>query len=112
MPATQKATSAKSKSVNGSAISTTENISLQMEELKGEISTITERLAKLGENAVAKGERVRIDGQEKAQDALDTAYLHALDIEQKASDTVREKPLQTIGLAIGLGFIAALAMRR
>lgn len=116
MPTAQKVTSTKSKHVNGASPAITDNITEQMDALKKDIATLTDRLSKLGETgmqtALATGERARIEGQEKAQDALDTAYLQILELEQKASKTVREKPVQTLGIAVGLGFLAALLMRR
>jgi ElaB/YqjD/DUF883 family membrane-anchored ribosome-binding protein len=52
------------------------------------------------------------DAQDRGSAALDAAQDAALSIEESLEDVIAQRPLATVGLAIGLGFLIGVTWRR
>jgi ElaB/YqjD/DUF883 family membrane-anchored ribosome-binding protein len=52
------------------------------------------------------------DAQDRGSAALDAAQDAALSIEESLEDVIAQRPLATLGLAIGLGFLIGVTWRR
>ncbi|MEM1375805.1 MAG: DUF883 C-terminal domain-containing protein [Pseudomonadota bacterium] len=116
MPIGSKAsTSAKSK-INGAVDADANDINEQIEELKTQMASIVEHIGALGQSskrkATVKGEKFLADGEEQVREMVDDAYLHLLELETKAGRAVRKNPVQTLGIAAGIGFLAGFLLRR
>ncbi|WP_137156730.1 DUF883 family protein [Rhizobium sp. FKL33] len=95
---------------------TVEDLEAQIGDLKRDIAELTKSLAAFG---AAKAETYR-DGAERIaadaaaasrrafNDAREEAYSFGRDVE----DEIRARPFQAVGLALGLGYLAALITRR
>ena len=56
--------------------------------------------------------RFRADLSERGSAAMDAAQDAATSIEETLEDLIHERPLATVGLALGLGFLIGAAWRR
>lgn len=116
MATASKAETTNASAPNGIGAFKDEDLNAQLQELKSDIASITDRLSLIGKTGVQKaayeGEKAKLEGQEKIQDLADDAYLQFLELEKKASTAVRRNPIQTLGIAAGIGFLAAALMRR
>jgi ElaB/YqjD/DUF883 family membrane-anchored ribosome-binding protein len=52
------------------------------------------------------------DAQDRGGAALDAAHDAALSLEESLEDVIAQRPLATVGLALGLGFLIGAAWRR
>ena len=52
------------------------------------------------------------DISERGSAAMDAAHDAALSIEETLEDVIAQRPLATVGLALGLGFLIGVAWRR
>jgi len=109
------ATMSKILSDKGSAPSM-EDLEDQITELRREISALTKNIAAFGS---AKVDDYRSDIESLAADAVSASLnaLHkakdeAVSLEETFEEQVRARPLQSIGIALGVGFLAALLTRR
>jgi len=82
-----------------------EDIEAQLAELRKEIASLTRNLAAYGS--------AKVDDTVSASiDAINAAKQEALSMEDAFEQQVRARPLQSIGIALGVGFVAALLTRR
>lgn len=85
------------------------DIGEQMTRLRDDLGALTKTVAEFGGNKVEKTGR---DLAKTSQDAIDTVRAEVSSIEHDIRQTIRDKPLQAIGIAVGIGFLASLLMRR
>jgi ElaB/YqjD/DUF883 family membrane-anchored ribosome-binding protein len=108
-------TSAKSGRENGAA-PTPEDLAADIEQLKADIAKLTEQLRETGQHTYGAARRAAAEGvdQLKAQGeaAIENLKASANDLEQQISDSVREKPLTSLAIAAGVGYLFALLARR
>ncbi|MAW88528.1 MAG: hypothetical protein CMJ42_18570 [Phyllobacteriaceae bacterium] len=111
--ATQRASSTSEKS-NGKV--TASDIEAQISQLKGDISNLARTIGDFGAD---KAGEARSNAAARADDAvlasrevLANARSELDRLEAVLRNEVRRKPIQTIGIAAGIGFLAALLMRR
>ena len=52
------------------------------------------------------------DAQDRGSAALDAAHDAALSIEESLEDVITQRPLATVGIALGIGFLIGAAWRR
>ena len=97
------------------ATATNENLEAQVAQLQNDLKTITQTLAKMGENKV---DEVKSNAQHQArtladrgQAALDSAQDEFEVIEKQVKDTIREKPLTAVATAVAAGFLLAVITR-
>lgn len=92
------------------------NVEAQLEALKEDVGKLAQALTEAGSDRVKE---VKANALQKSEYASETAQqtidrlrneMEALD--RKVSDQVREKPYQALGIAAGVGVLAALILRR
>jgi len=85
-------------------------------QLKADIEKLTKQLAKTGEHGVGTARRAAAEGVEQlraqGEAALGTLRGSAQDIEAQVVASVREKPVTSLAIAAGVGFLFALLARR
>ncbi|MGE0233183.1 MAG: YqjD family protein [Flavobacteriaceae bacterium] len=92
------------------------DIEAQLGQVRDDIAMLAKSIAALGAN---KKTALKADAQRRL-DNLGTAseeVLHSLNrqigaIEKEISGQVRDRPLTTLGIAAGVGFLLAMVMRR
>jgi ElaB/YqjD/DUF883 family membrane-anchored ribosome-binding protein len=84
--------------------------------LKDEVKTLGASLAETGsgeaKRALEKGEELAHDAVIKSRAALDLVSAELENYEAQLIKRVREKPIQSMGFAIGAGFILAYLLRK
>jgi len=93
-----------------------EDLEDQITELRREISALTKNIAAFGTAKVddykAGIDRLASDAMNASLNAFSTAKDEAISLEESFEEQVRARPLQAIGIAVGVGFLAALLTRR
>jgi ElaB/YqjD/DUF883 family membrane-anchored ribosome-binding protein len=88
----------------------------QIGELRKEIASLTKNIAAFGSGKVgdykAGIDRLASDAVNASLDAFNSAKSEAVSLEESFEEQVRARPLQSIGIAVGVGFLAALLTRR
>ena len=88
------------------------DLAKEIDGLRADLAALSDRFSKLTDagfrTAGEKGEEARLRG-EAAYSALSE---RASDLEHQAVDSIRRHPLQSLGIAAGIGFLAALMTRR
>lgn len=86
------------------------------EELEAQINALRKDFAKLIDSLGAAGEAKASAFTDKARDQAKNAYATAESevrrADQEISGFVRERPYAALGIAAGIGFLAALLARR
>ena len=84
--------------------------------LKNEVSNLGASLAATGgieaKHALEKGEELAHEAVVKSREALDYVSSELETLEAQLVKRVREKPIQSMGFAVGAGFILALLLRK
>ncbi len=94
-----------------------------MDDLRKELNALRKQVADLVGSAAADGQK---RARRMGKDALDTASVLARDgealasdvgrellrVERRAVETVRERPGQSLAVALGLGLVIAFLLRR
>ena len=108
-------TSTKSSKDNGAA-PTPEDLAAEIEQLKADIAKLAEQLQETGQHSYSAARRAAAEGvdQLKAQGeaAMESLRASANDFERQISDSVREKPMTSLAIAAGVGYLFALLARR
>jgi ElaB/YqjD/DUF883 family membrane-anchored ribosome-binding protein len=85
-------------------------------QLKADIEMLTKQLARTGEHGYGAARRVATEGVEQlrvqGEAAFETLRGNARDIEAQLLANVREKPVTSLAIAAGAGFLFALLARR
>ena len=92
-------------------------------DIEGELARVREDIASLARSVqsygTAKTDEVKAraskaggDIAEASQDALDRVRREFEDVERQLRGQIRRHPLQALGIAAGVGFLAAMLMRR
>jgi ElaB/YqjD/DUF883 family membrane-anchored ribosome-binding protein len=85
-------------------------------QLKADIDKLTKQLAKTGEHGYGTARRAATEGVEQlraqGEAAFDSLRSNAKDIEAQMMASVREKPVTSLAIAAGVGFLFALLARR
>ena len=94
----------------------TEELKAEIAKLRKELSDLAKHVAAIGDKSArtarqaagAKAEELRAQGEAAFQELRD----NALDYEKQVADAVREKPLTSLAIAAGVGYLFALIARR
>lgn len=91
-------------------------IEQNIERLRGDISTLAESITRYGTDKTGEyKDRANKAGKNIAnasQQTLDSLTEELNKLERSLTTQVREKPLQSLGIAAGIGFLIALLARR
>jgi len=95
---------------------TPEDLAAEIEQLKADIAKLTEQLRTTGAHSYGAARRAASEGVDQLWAQGEAAYeglrSKADDLEQQVMDSVREKPLTSLAIAAGVGFLFALLARR
>jgi ElaB/YqjD/DUF883 family membrane-anchored ribosome-binding protein len=106
---------------------TYERLEKDVAAVKNDISTLTEQItdalntftgtarkqARQGyKQARANVDSAMSDVQDRGSAALDAAQDAAYSIEETLEDVIQQRPLATVGIALGLGFLIGVTWRR
>lgn len=110
-----KTGSAKAAEASGPKL-TTSDMEAQIEALKAEIAGLRSHISASGERSFEALKTIATEGiqQAKAQGevAMQNLRDNADDIEAQVAAAVREKPVTSLAIAAGVGFLFALIARR
>lgn len=99
---------------SGSA--TQEELAKQIEQLRSDVAEITRTLGELGKGQVtelrSRAEQRAAEMRARGRAAVEDAAASARRVEHDAEDYVREKPLQALAIAAGLGLLVGWLTRR
>lgn len=84
------------------------SIEEQITHLRKDLGELTKTVAAFGSNQV---EKTGHDLAKTSQEALETVRAEVSSFEHEIRQTIRDKPLQAVGIAAGIGFIASLLTR-
>lgn len=92
------------------------DIETQIKDLRSEISALVSNLNKAGQEKIRHVKRRAAhfldDAREHGGDALQGAQQKFYDMQEELSDNIREKPMTSIAIAAGVGFVLAHLLRR
>ena len=95
---------------------TNADLEADIRQLKADIEKLTKQLAKTGEHGYGTARRAATEGVEQlraqGEAAFDNLRSNAKDIEAQMMASVREKPVTSLAIAAGVGFLFALLARR
>ena len=95
---------------------TNTDLEADIKQLKADIEKLTKQLAKTGEHGYGTARRAATEGVEQlraqGEAAFDSLRGSAKDIEAQLLANVREKPVTSLAIAAGVGFLFALLARR
>lgn len=116
MATTAQKTTTKSRSRNGSTANKNDELAAEIEALRADITTVAEQLQKVAGAGARTARRHSNAASLTARETTDNLIADLtgqLDqIERKAGVAVKKNPLQSLAIAAGAGFLAALLMRR
>lgn len=92
------------------------DIEADIRQLRADIAKLTEQLATTGEHSYGAARRAAKEGVEQlkvqGEAAIEGLRSNAKDVEEQILATVREKPITSLAIAAGMGFLLALMSRR
>ncbi|MDX8537882.1 hypothetical protein RFM23_09635 [Mesorhizobium abyssinicae] len=92
------------------------DLEADIRQLKADIEKLTKQLAKTGEHGYGTARRAATEGVEQLRAQGEAAFEglrgNARDIEAQIVANVREKPVTSLAIAAGVGFLFALLARR
>lgn len=110
------ATSASRKPDAAGANDATQDIAADIARLREDIARLANEVSGLGRQSVNTAKRAASEGAEqlRAHGEAKMAELraNARDLEDQLTETVREKPITSLAIAAGVGFLFALLTRR
>jgi len=94
----------------------TADLEADIKQLKADIEKLTKQLAKTGEHGYGTARKAATEGVEQlraqGEAAMDSLRSNARDLEEQVIANVREKPVTSLAIAAGAGFLFALLSRR
>jgi ElaB/YqjD/DUF883 family membrane-anchored ribosome-binding protein len=87
-----------------------------IQQLRADIEKLTKQLAATGQHGYGTAKRAAAEGVEQlrvqGEAAFDSLRSNARDLEDQVIANVREKPVTSLAIAAGLGFLFAVMSRR
>ena len=103
-------------STTGNGSKTVPELESDIEKLREDIALLTKHLKETGDHTMKGAKRAASEQAEQlraqGEAAIDTAREKAGDMEDELVARVREKPITSLALAAGVGFLFAVIMRR
>ncbi|UCI08722.1 DUF883 family protein [Mesorhizobium sp. B1-1-8] len=94
----------------------TADLEADIRQLRADIEELTKQLAKTSEHGYGAAKRAAADGVEQlraqGEAAFESMRGSAQDLEAQIVASVREKPVTSLAIAAGVGFLFALLSRR
>ncbi len=113
--ATAKATAANDSGNNTATVSADE-IEKNVERVRGDIAALAQSISKYGAGKggeyKARAGQAGKDLAQMSQDTLESLTKELAALEKTMATHVRQKPLQSLGIAAGAGFLIAMLLRR
>jgi ElaB/YqjD/DUF883 family membrane-anchored ribosome-binding protein len=104
------------KSTRNDNDTVTSDIEADIRQLRADIAKLTEQLATTGEHSYGAARRAAKEGVEQlraqGEATIESLRGNAKDIEDQITAAVREKPVTSLAIAAGVGFLFALLSRR
>jgi ElaB/YqjD/DUF883 family membrane-anchored ribosome-binding protein len=92
------------------------DLEADIRQLKADIEKLAKQLAETGEHGYGAAKRAAAEGVEQLRVQGEAAFGSlrgsAQDIEAQVAASVREKPITSLAIAAGIGFLFALLSRR
>jgi ElaB/YqjD/DUF883 family membrane-anchored ribosome-binding protein len=92
------------------------DIELQLQQLREDIAALARTVAAAGSNKAedlkTKARRASNDAMDASAQMMDAAKAQAMSMERDLERQIRTKPLQSVAIAAGVGFLFALLSRR
>lgn len=111
--ATTAAKTARAQKNDGISGSDLEN---DMRQLRADMAQLVDHLKELGGQSGSAARKAAGDGidqlREQGEAALQNVKGSAQDMERQLAQTIRERPITSLAVAVGAGFLLALATRR
>jgi ElaB/YqjD/DUF883 family membrane-anchored ribosome-binding protein len=93
-----------------------QDLAADIARLRDDMAKLANEIAALGQQSVSTARRAAAEGAEQlraqGEAAMEGFRANAKDMEQQLTDTVREKPITSLAIAAGVGFLFALLTRR
>ncbi len=93
-----------------------DELARELEGLRNDLAALTERFSSLSDAGIRTASDFTREKSTEARQRGEAAYAEisarASDLERQAADSIRRHPLQALGIAAGVGFLAALLTRR
>ena len=110
------ATATKSARAANGASASKDDLAQEIEGLRRDLSALMDLFADLGDAGIRAASDVTREKSAEARHRGAAAYAElsarASDFEQQAAESIRRHPLQALGVAAGIGFLAAILTRR
>lgn len=110
------ASAASGSSMTGNGSKTIPELESDISKLREDIALLTRHLKETGDHSMKGAKRAASEQAEnlraQGEAAMDTAREKAGDMEDELVARVREKPITSLALAAGVGFLLAVVMRR
>ncbi len=95
---------------------TSKDVEAQISQLREDIAALARTVAALGNDKASevrgKARRAATDAADASKQMVEAAQKQALSWERDMEQQIRSKPLQSVAVAAGVGFIFALMTRR
>lgn len=108
------ATASTGKAGNGSK--SVPDLEADIQKLREDIQKLAEQISRISEHGYGTARRAAAEGVEQlkvqGEAAMESLRTNAKDIEAQMIASVREKPVTSLALAAGAGFLFALLARR
>jgi len=95
---------------------TEQSLEADIKQLQKDVAKLTELLAKTGRHSYDTARKAAAVGMDEiksqGESAFDDFRTGAENIEAQLTDAVREKPVTSLAIAAGVGFLVALLSRR
>jgi ElaB/YqjD/DUF883 family membrane-anchored ribosome-binding protein len=99
-----------------SEAATEKDLEADIAQIREDIAKLAKQLAVTGEHSYGAARRAASDGADhikaKGEEAVKALRSNADDLERQVSDAVREKPITSLAIAAGVGFLFALLTSR
>lgn len=110
------ATTAAGKTASQGTEGDISNLEADIRQLKADIEKLTRHMAATGQHGYGTAKRAAAEGVEQlraqGEAAFDSLRSNARDLEDQLVANVREKPVTSLAIAAGVGFLFALLSRR
>jgi len=94
----------------------TADLEADIRQLRSDIEKLAKQFAATGQHGYGTARRAASEGVEQlraqGEAAMDTLRSNARDLEEQVLANVREKPVTSLAIAAGVGFLFALLSRR